>query len=98
MNVFITGASGFIGKRLVAKLLRREGNRGFRPVARQFPEKIAALREAWGDARSARRRGRRATSLRPNLGVAAKDARRLKGKVDHFFHLAAGLRSRRRSG
>ena len=89
MNVFITGASGFIGKRLVAKLLRATGHRRLRLIARRHSRKSSLLlREAWGDG-DARVNVVAGDITEPELGVAAKDARRLKGKIDHFFHLAA---------
>jgi len=51
-------------------------------------KKLAALRERWGadDKQVIAVYGDLA---QPNLGVAAADVKRLKGKVDHFFHLAA---------
>ena len=88
MNVLITGASGFIGKRLTRCLLQREGLSVFALVRDASPDALARLREAWGAA------AQRVTPIlgdinKPNLGADAKTIRRLKGKVDHVFHLAA---------
>lgn len=88
MIVFITGASGFIGKRLTRRWLQRDGLTIFALIRDDSPETIAGLRESWGDA------GHRVTPVvgditKPGLGLEPKIVRRLKGKVDHVFHLAA---------
>ena len=51
------------------------------------PDRIAALNTFWGD--SERALPIEGDLLRPDLGLAAKDVKKLKGHVDHFFHLAA---------
>ncbi|WP_153147254.1 SDR family oxidoreductase [Dechloromonas sp. H13] len=88
MQYFITGASGFIGKRLVRKLLEREGSTVFFLVRESEKDSLAGLYEFWGcDAT-------RAIPVvgdltQPLLGVAAVDRRKLGKKTTHFFHLAA---------
>ena len=87
MAYFVTGATGFIGRYLVARLLAR-GNRVYVLVRPQSMQKFEALREWWGT------RGSRVVPIagdlaEPNLGVSAADIRKLTGKIDHFFHLAA---------
>ena len=88
MQYFITGASGFIGKRLVRKLLEREGSTVFFLVRESERDSLAGLYEFWGcDAT-------RAIPVvgdltQPLLGVAAVDRRKLGKKTTHFFHLAA---------
>ena len=47
MNYFITGASGFIGKRLVKKLLEREGSVVYFLVRTMEADSIAQLRSYW---------------------------------------------------
>lgn len=88
MHYFVTGATGFIGRRLVKKLLQRKGTVVSFLLRRESEDKVAALREYWGVG-AARAVPVFGDLTAPKLGVAAEDARRLKGEVDHFFHLAA---------
>ena len=88
MNYFITGASGFIGKRFVRKILTRKDARVFVLMREASEEKLARLREFCGDS------DKRIVAVQGDitaekLGVDAKDVRKLKGKIDHFVHLAA---------
>jgi NAD(P)-dependent dehydrogenase (short-subunit alcohol dehydrogenase family) len=88
MQYFITGATGFIGKRLVAKLLEREDSRIFYLVRDLDPERLAALHEDWGVDQD------RATPIvgdltQELLGVSAADRRKIGKRTTHFFHLAA---------
>ena len=87
MTYFVTGATGFIGRYLVANLLKR-GKPVHVLLRKGSEKKLAALRDRWGadDKQVIAVYGDLA---QPNLGVAAADVKRLKGKVDHFFHLAA---------
>jgi len=88
MNYFITGASGFIGKRLVKKLLQRPDAIVYFLTRSTDPEKIRALHDYWGV--DATRAVPVAGDLgAPLLGVAKAQTTKLKGKVQHFFHLAA---------
>ncbi len=88
MEYFITGATGFIGKRLVKKLLKRRGAVVHFLVREASRDKVPALLEEWGvtEARAVAVYGDLA---QPRLGLSATTARELKGKIDHFFHLAA---------
>jgi NAD(P)-dependent dehydrogenase (short-subunit alcohol dehydrogenase family) len=86
MVAFVTGATGFIGQRLVARLLER-GPVYFLVHPRSLG-KLDALYRRWGVERS------RAVPVvgdltAPGLGIGPDDARALKGRVRHFFHLAA---------
>ena len=87
MAYFVTGATGFIGSYLVAKLVKR-GVPVYALVRKTSLTRLAELREAWGvdDKQVIAVVGDLA---KPNLGVAAADARKLKGRIKHFFHLAA---------
>ena len=88
MNYFITGATGFIGRRLVGRILGRRGAVVYFLVRDASPEKLAPLYAAWGvDAK-------RAIPIvgdiaRPGLGIRAADRKRLDGRIRHVFHLAA---------
>ncbi|MGV8803679.1 MAG: SDR family oxidoreductase [Polaromonas sp.] len=88
MIYFVTGASGFIGKRLVKKLLQRKGAKVYFLIRAESAGKVAALRTYWGV--SAARAIPVPGDLRcKQLGVSAEDAKKLKGQISHFYHLAA---------
>ena len=88
MQYFVTGATGFIGKRLVRKLLQRKGAVVHFLIRRESEGKGAALREYWGVG-PARALPVFGDLTEKKLGVSADDVKALKGQVDHFFHLAA---------
>ncbi len=88
MTYFITGATGFIGKRLVKKLLQRKGSVVNFLVRDGSASKMKALYEYWGVDKE------RAVPVhgditQPHLGISAADRKRLDGEITHFFHLAA---------
>ncbi len=87
MAYFITGATGFIGRYLMANLVSR-GEPIYALVRKGSLERLSELREAWGvDDRTVV--AIVGDLAKPNLGVSAGDLRKLKGKVGHMFHLAA---------
>ena len=88
MNYFVTGATGFIGKRLVAKLLARPEATVYFLTRAVEQSHLQDLYEYWGCEAS------RAIPIvgdltQAELGVSKTDIRKLKGKIEHFFHLAA---------
>ncbi|QDZ29443.1 SDR family oxidoreductase [Noviherbaspirillum sp. UKPF54] len=88
MRYFITGATGFIGKRLVRKLLEREGSEVYFLMREASADKLPALLAFWNPQRAS------AIPVRgdvraPGLGIDAREAAALAGGIDHFFHLAA---------
>lgn len=87
MASFVTGGTGFIGRHLIVNLLRRPGPI-YLLVRKSSLPRLAKLRKAWGVD------DRRVIAIigdieKPGLGIAAADLRKLKGKIDHLFHLAA---------
>ena len=88
MNYFVTGATGFIGKRLVAKLLTRpDAVVHFLTRAVELP-RLQEFYEYWGT--DATRVIPIVGDLtQPELGVAKADVEKVKGTIEHFFHLAA---------
>ncbi len=87
MNYLVTGATGFIGHFLVAKLLTRRAAMVYVLIRRTSSERFEALRSrlnagedrlipVWGDI------------SRPEV-IDAEARARLAGHIDHVFHLAA---------
>jgi NAD(P)-dependent dehydrogenase (short-subunit alcohol dehydrogenase family) len=86
MTYFVTGATGFIGRHLVERLLERDGD--IHVLVREgSQDRLDALVERWGQPE-------RITKVvgdlqQPNLGVSDEQIAALRGQIDHFFHLAA---------
>lgn len=87
MSYFVTGATGFIGRFFVGKLLARRGTvyvlarRASKAkvdeLKARYPEAAERIVPIWGDL------------TKPRLGISAEQMKLLQGKVKHFFHLAA---------
>ncbi|GCL62325.1 SDR family oxidoreductase [Pseudaquabacterium pictum] len=88
MHYFVTGATGFIGKRLVKSLLARRGTTVHFLVRPGSEGKLADLYSYWGVSKS------RAVPVTGDLtakklGVAAETLKALKGQIGAVYHLAA---------
>jgi NAD(P)-dependent dehydrogenase (short-subunit alcohol dehydrogenase family) len=89
MSYLVTGATGFIGRHLVARLLDRDDDVHVlvRPGS---VDKLAALHEKWPAGSQDRVHPVMGDLARPRLGVSDEDVARLKDAgITHFFHLAA---------
>ncbi len=86
MSYFVTGATGFIGRHLVERLLEREGDIHVLVRERSIPqleERIAR----WGA--EGRVKALVGDLSQERLGVSEDHVTELKGGIEHFFHLAA---------
>ena len=88
MQYFDTGVTGFIGKRLVKKLLSRKGSTIYFLIRKESVGKVEALHAYWG-ASAARVVPVHGDLAATKLGVSAEDVKKLKRQTDHFYHLAA---------
>ncbi|MCX7892565.1 MAG: SDR family oxidoreductase [Burkholderiales bacterium] len=88
MQYFVTGATGFIGKRLVRNLLARKGAVVYFLARAESGRKVDEALAYWEVDRT-RAIPVKGDLTQPGLGVSAADRKKLEGKIDHFFHLAA---------
>ena len=87
MTYFVTGATGFIGRFLLAELLKREGTIYVLCRASSL-DKVDDLRERL-NANEERIVPVIGDLSKERLGVEADEVERLNGRIEHFFHLAA---------
>lgn len=87
MSYFVTGATGFIGRFLVSNLLKRKGT-VYVLVRKGSVKKLTTIGEqmGWDMKRIVAVNG---DLTKAKLGVAPTQLTALKGKITHFFHLAA---------
>jgi thioester reductase-like protein len=93
MAYFVTGATGFIGRRLVERLLANRQGDVYVLVRDKSAGRLDDLIERWSLAAGASATERIRPVLgdlrRPMLGVEKEQVAELRGKIEHFFHLAA---------
>jgi NAD(P)-dependent dehydrogenase (short-subunit alcohol dehydrogenase family) len=92
MHYFVTGATGFIGKRLVKTLLARRGATVHFLLRAGSEGKLTALYDYWGlsdKSTKARAMPVLGDLTSKKLGVATDIMKTMKGKIDAVYHLAA---------
>jgi thioester reductase-like protein len=93
MAYFVTGATGFSGSRLIERLLDRRQGTIYVLVRESSRSRLDDLIERWsiavGPAAAARIEPVVGDLRRPLLGLEKERVEELRGKVEHFFHLAA---------
>ncbi|HEV7770862.1 MAG TPA: SDR family oxidoreductase [Solirubrobacterales bacterium] len=87
MSYFVTGATGFIGRHLVERLLQREGTI-YALVRAGSRGRLEELRTGWG-ADGARVVPVSGDLTQAGLAVSEEDLLAMRGEIEHFFHLAA---------
>src|SRR3954468_10836840 len=87
MSYFVTGATGFIGRHLVERLLARDGGDIHVVVREGSKDRLDELIEGWG--KPERIKPVIGDLTEPSLGVDDDVRKQLKGEIENFFHLAA---------
>jgi len=87
MNYFVTGGTGFIGRFLIPQLLDRGGT-VYLLVREPSLGKVDYLRDLWGVGEE-QLIAVTGDLTRKRLGVGKREQNELRGRIDHFFHLAA---------
>lgn len=88
MNYLITGATGFIGRFVVAELLKDSNAKVFALVRQGSEEKLEQIRKQLG-ADTSQLIPVHGDLTQPYLGITDRDTKTLTGHIDHLFHLAA---------
>ncbi len=93
MAYFVTGATGFIGRRLVEQLLDKRQGKVYVLVREGSRGRLDDLIERWSVVVGASAADRVVPVVgdlrRPLLGIEQEQVAELQGSIDHFFHLAA---------
>ncbi|HUP99501.1 MAG TPA: SDR family oxidoreductase [Aeromicrobium sp.] len=87
MSYFVTGATGFIGRRLVAELVKNRRGTIWVLVRPGSEAKLEKFRYRWNN--STRVKAVPGQLTEGNLGVDPEWIEENRGKIKHFFHLAA---------
>ena len=91
MAYFVTGATGFIGRRLVEQLLDKRQGKVYVLVRETSLERLNDLIARWSVVAGASA-GKRVQPVigdlrRPLLGVEQEQVTELRGKITHFFQI-----------
>src|SRR5450631_4365006 len=93
MAYFVTGATGFIGRRLVERLLENRQGKIYVLVREASTGRLDDLIGRWSEVAGPSAASRIEPVIgdlrRPLLGVEQDRVTELRGKITHFFHLAA---------
>ncbi len=93
MAYFVTGATGFIGRRLVERLLELRQGKVYVLVRESSTGRLDDLIARWSTIAGSSARERVQPVIgdlrRPLLGVEKEQVAELRGEIEHFFHLAA---------
>jgi thioester reductase-like protein len=93
MAYFVTGATGFIGRRLVQHLLSHRQGKVHVLVREDSHARLHAQVERWrmeiGPSAAKRVVAVTGDLRRAQLGLSAEQVEELRGQIRHFFHLAA---------
>jgi NAD(P)-dependent dehydrogenase (short-subunit alcohol dehydrogenase family) len=93
MAYFVTGATGFIGRRLIERLLDKRQGKVYVLVRRESMERLEDMIERWsvvvGPTAAKRVTPVLGDLRRPLLGLEQEQVAELRGKIVDFFHLAA---------
>ncbi|WP_028117933.1 SDR family oxidoreductase [Ferrimonas senticii] len=88
MNYLITGATGFLGRFLLARLVQRPGNLFCLVSSERSKQRLAEIGQQLG-VESDRLIAINGDITKTDLGITPNQQQQLQGQIDHLIHLAA---------